>query len=189
MVKYGAISFYNKIKKWRIIFMKGKQLRKRVAAIGMSLVLAVGILSVKVSPVTARAAAKEFKFTYKKATVQIGGAAKKLIKKAGKPIKKTAKKSCAYKGKDRTYKYKDFILYTYSNSDNGPEYVNGITFLTSKVSTKEGIRIGSAYSSVKSKYGKGKDVFGIYVFKKGKSKLQIEVADDKVKNLRYIKAK
>lgn len=99
------------------------------------------------------------------------------------------KKSCAYKGKDRTYKYKDFILYTYSNSDKGAEYVNGITFLTSKVSTKEGIRIGSPYSSVKKKYGEVKDRFGVYTYKKGKSKLQIEVTDDVVTNIRYIIAK
>lgn len=169
--------------------MNKKQLNKRVLALCMSLVLALGILAEGISPMTAMAAAKEFKFTYKKATVQIGGPAKKLIKKAGKPVKKTAKKSCAYKGKDRTYKYKDFILYTYSNSDKGPEYVNGITFLTSKVSTKEGIHIGSDFDSVKSKYGKGKDSFGVYTYKKGKSKLQIEVTDDKVTNIRYIKAK
>lgn len=98
--------------------MKGKQLRKKAAAVGMSLVLAVGILPAA-APVTAQAATKEYKFTYKKVTVKMGGAAKKLIKKAGKLVKKTAKKSCAYKGKDRTYKYKDFILYTYSNYRNG----------------------------------------------------------------------
>lgn len=169
--------------------MNGKQVRKRLAAAGMSLVLAAGALSAGGVPVTAQAAVKEFKFTYKKVTVQIGGPAKKLIKKAGKPVKKTAKKSCAYKGKDRTYKYKNFILYTYSNSDKGPEYINGITFLNAKVSTKEGIRIGSKYSSVKRKYGKGKNSFGIYTYKKGKSKLQIEVTDNKVTNIRYIKAK
>ena len=169
--------------------MKGKQLRKRVAAVGMSLVLAVGVLPAGTLPVTAQAAAKEFKFSYKKVTVQIGGPAKKLIKKAGKPVKKKVKKSCAYKGKDRTYRYKNFILYTYSNSDKGPEYINGITFLNSKVSTKEGIHIGSKFSSVKLKYGKGKNSFGVYTYKKGKSKLQIEVTDDKVTNIRYIKAK
>lgn len=169
--------------------MKGIQLKKRAAAAGMVLVLAVGTLSAVTSPVAAQAAAKEFKFTYKKVTVKIDGAARKLIKKAGRPVKKKVKKSCAYKGKDRTYQYKNFILYTYSNSDKGPEYINGITFLTPNVSTKEGIHIGSKYSSVKRKYGKGKNSFGVYTYKKGKSKLQIEVTDGKVTNIRYIKAK
>lgn len=164
-----------------------KKMKKKIIVIGMSLLLATGFLTEGSSLTAGRAAAKTFGFTYKKATVKIGGAAKKLIKKAGKPLKKKVKKSCAYKGKDRTYKYKDFILYTYSNSESGPEYVNGITLLTSKVSTKEGIRIGSSFASVKQKYGKGKNSFGVYTYKRGKSKLQIEITDDKVSNIRFIK--
>lgn len=128
-------------------------------------------------------------FSFKNATVYMESAAKNLIKKAGKPKAKKTAKSCAYKGKDRTYKYKDFILYTYSNSSNGPEFVNGITFLTNKVSTKEGIHIGSTWDDVKAKYGSGTDNFGIYTYKKGKCKLQIEVENDKVKNIRYVKIK
>lgn len=164
--------------------MRGKiSFRKLVV---MSLLMAL-VLSGQTAP--AKAKPKGYAFSYKGATVYMGGAAKNLIKKAGKPKSKKVKKSCAYKGKDRTYKYKDFILYTYSNSDKGAEYVNGITFLTSKVSTKEGIRIGSSYKNVKKKYGKAKDNFGIYTYKKGTSKLQIEVTDDVVSNIRYIIAK
>jgi hypothetical protein len=137
-------------------------------------------------PVSVQAKSKGYVFTYKKASAYMGGKAQSLIKKAGKPKSKTVKKSCAYKGKDRTYKYKDFILYTYSDSDNGPEYVNGITFLTDKVSTKEGIKIGSSYDSVKKKYGNAKDQFGVYTYKKGNCKLQIEVTDDEVTNIRYV---
>ena len=154
--------------------MKKIQIRKRAVAAGMSLLLVAGLLSPGTAPLTARAAGKTFAYTYKKVTVRIGGPAKKLIKKAGKPVKK---------------KVKNFILYTYSHSEKGPEYINGITFLTSKVSTKKGIRIGSSYSKVKRKYGKGKNSFAIYTYKKGKSKLQIEITDNKVTNIRYIKAK
>ena len=161
-----------------------KTTKRRVVAFSMILMLIISALAVP-----AEAKPQCYKFTYKKATVTMSGPAKKFIKKAGKPKSKKVKKSCAYKGKDRTYKYKDFILYTYSNSDKGAEYVNGITFLTSKVSTKEGIRIGSPYSSVKKKYGEVKDRFGVYTYKKGKSKLQIEVTDDVVTNIRYIIAK
>ena len=138
--------------------------------------------------VSSSAASKGYQFKYKGVTVSMGSKAASLIKKAGKPIKKTVKKSCAYNGKDRTYKYKNFILYTYSNSDKGAEYVNGITFLNSKVKTKEGIKIGSSYSAVKKKYGKGSESFGLYTYKKGKSKLQIEIVNNKVKNIRYILA-
>jgi hypothetical protein len=149
-------------------------------------VLLVMAMLVTACPVGLQAKSKGYIFTYKKASVYMGGPAKKLIQKAGKPKSKKAEKSCAYKGKDRTYEYKDFILYTYSNSDNGAEYVNGITFLTSKAVTKEGIRIGSSYSAVKKKYGNGKEQFGIYTYQKGNCKLQIEVTDDKVTNIRYV---
>ena len=79
-------------------------------------------------------------------------------------------------------------MYTYSNTDNGKEYVSGITFLNGKVKTKEGIKIGSTLKQVQKKYGKKKAKFGIYTYKKGDCKLQIEVTDDKVTNIRYIKA-
>ncbi len=115
--------------------------------------------------------------------------AKKLIKKAGKPSAIKVKKSCAYKGKDRTYKYKDFILYTYSHTEDGEEFVNGITFLTSNVSTPQGIKIGSTLDQMIKKYGKVKDKFGVYTYKKGKTKLQIEVTDGIVSNIRYIPTK
>lgn len=161
-----------------------KKTKKRVVVLSMIMMLVISGLAVP-----AKAKPQGYKFSYKKATVYMSGPAKNLIKKAGKPKSKKAKKSCAYKGKDRTYKYKDFILYTYSNSDKGAEFVNGITFLTSKVSTKEGIRIGSSFSNVKKKYGEVKDRFGVYTYKKGKSKLQIEVTDDVVTNIRYIIAK
>lgn len=156
----------------------------KVLTMAMVVVLAAGAATVPV-----RAKSKGYQFKYGKVTVSMGGAAKNLIKKAGKPIARKVKKSCAYAGKDRTYKYKDFILYTYSNSDKGAEYVNSIVFRTKKASTREGIHIGSPYSDVKKKYGRGKDNFGIYTYKKGSSKLQIEVTDDVVTNIRYIKAK
>lgn len=155
--------------------------RKRLLVFFILVVVAVGVV-----PVSVRAKSKGYLFSYKKATAYMGGPAKTLIKKAGNPKSKKVKKSCAYNGKDRTYAYKDFILYTYSNTDNGTEYVNGITFLTNKVSTKEGIRIGSSYSAVKKKYGNGKEQFGIYTYQKGNCKLQIEVTDDKVTNIRYV---
>lgn len=127
-----------------------------------------------------------YQFTYKKVTVSMHDKAKKLIKKAGKPEKTKVKKSCAYKGKDRTYQYKSFILYTYSNSDKGEEYVNGVTFLDDSIATPEGIKIGSSLSEVTKAYGKGQEKFGVYTYEKGKSRLQIEVENDKVKNLRYV---
>lgn len=164
--------------------LKNKTKVARILAFFMVMVLLAGNT---ITPVSAKS--KGYKFTYKKVSVYMGSPAKKLIQKAGKPISKKVTKSCAYKGKDRTYKYKNFILYTYSNSDKGKEYVSGITFLTKNVKTKEGIKIGSSLKQVQKKYGKKKAKFGIYTYKKGSCKLQIEVTDNVVTNLRYVKAK
>lgn len=145
------------------------------------------VLTIACSTITsyACAAPKGYQFKYNGVTVSMNDTADTFIKKSGKVLKKTVKKSCAYKGKDRTYKFKNYILYTYSNSDNGTEYINGITFLNKKVATKEGIKIGSKLSAVQKKYGKTSEQFGIYTYTKGNSKLQIEVKNNKVTNIRY----
>lgn len=162
--------------------MKNYQWKKRI-----SLLLVFSILCFTAGKGnTIMAASKGYRFTYKKVTVSMDKKAAKLIKKAGKPISSKATKSCAYKGKDRVYEYKDFILYTYSHTDDGPEYVNCIVLLTKRVKTKEGIKIGSSLEDVIDTYGEGKEKFGIYTYTKGKSKLQIEITDDEVTNIRYI---
>ena len=151
----------------------------------MALVMAVGMGSL--CRVDIQAASKGYVFTYQGATVRMGGKAKKLIKKAGEPEKKKVSKSCAYDGKDRTYQYKDFILSTYSEKDDGPEFVNGITFRTNQVATKEGIRIGSSLEEVEKAYGKGEEDLGVYNYVKGSCRLQVMVTDGKVTNIRYQK--
>lgn len=162
-------------------------MKKQVRGMMVLLLACAMIIGVSAAPVQAKS--KGYAFSWNGASVGMHDKAKKFIGKAGKPVAKKVKKSCAYKGKDRTYKYKDFILYTYSKTDKGEEYVNGITFLNGNVSTQEGIRIGSSLADVTKKYKKAKEKFGIYTFKKGKSKLQIEVTDDKVTNIRYIGTK
>lgn len=152
----------------------------------MALVL---LLVTGMSSVTIQAKSNSYQFSCKGVTANMHDKAKKIIIIAGKPVTKKVTKSCAYKGKDRIYKYKDFILYTYSKTDKGEEFINGITLLTSSVMTKEGIKIGSTLDDLIKTYGKGKEKFGIYTYKKGKSKLQIEVTDEKVTNIRYIATK
>lgn len=136
--------------------------------------------------VTSDAASKGYIFKYKKVSVQMHAKASTLLKKAGTPVTSKKSKSCAYKGMDATYIYKDIIVTTYSHSDGGTEYINSVTLRTDSVSTKEGIRIGSSYNDVVKKYGTGKDNFGVYTYTKGKSKLQIEIADNTVKKIMYL---
>ena len=80
-----------------------KSIVSKLAVVCLTAVVAIGGVS---APASAKS--KGYVFKYKGVSVTMNGAAKKLIKKAGKPSKKTVKKSCAYKGKDRTYTYKDF---------------------------------------------------------------------------------
>ena len=98
-------------------------------------------------------------------------------------------KSCAYKGLDRVYQYKDFVLATYSNSKKSKQFVNGIKFRTASVKTKEGIHLGSTLNDVQKKYGQKKGVFGVYTYKKGKCKLQFEITDGKVTTIQYVALK
>lgn len=151
--------------------------------VGLVLVVAVLIMAIQVP---AQAAPKGYVFKYKGVSASMHGTAAALMKKAGKPLSQKRSKSCAYEGLDGTYVYKDFTLTTYSHSAQGTEYINSITLRTNKVSTKEGVKIGSPYNTVVKKYGKAKDNFGVYVYTKGKTKLQIEITDDKVSQIMYV---
>jgi hypothetical protein len=132
------------------------------------------------------AASKGYQFKANGATISMNGKAANFIKKAGEPQKKKTKKSCAYNGKDRTYQYEDFILYTYSKTNKGAEYVNGVTFRTDKVETKEGIKIGSTEDEMLEAYGDATPKYGVYTYKKGKSKLQFTVDEGTVTKIRYL---
>lgn len=136
---------------------------------------------------TASAAPKGYGFTYNRVTVYMNSKASPLLEKAGKPKSKSESKSCAYDGMDRTYTYKDFVVKTYSKSDKGTEYINSIELLTSKVSTKEGIKVGSSKNDVIDAYGRTTARFGVYTYTKGKCKLMIEMdEDDKVSRITYL---
>ena len=157
---------------------------KKLTKVLMSLLLVVSLIAG--TCVVSVDAASGYSFKYGGVSVTIGSSATKFLKKAGKPVKKTEKKSCAYAGKDRTYQYKNFTVTTYSKSDKGTEYINSITLTTSKVSTKEGIKIGSKEKDVKKKYKKAKENFGVYTATKGKSKLLITVNKGKVTAIKYV---
>lgn len=131
------------------------------------------------------AASKGYTFKYKGVSVSIGSDATKLIKKAGKASSTKRTKSCAHKGEDTTYTYKDFTLRTYSEKKGGTEYVMEITLKTSKVKTAEGIKVGSKEKSATKKYGKAKASFGVYTYTKGNTKLMIEVSNKKVTEITY----
>lgn len=162
--------------------MKRKMMTK-LLVMGLMAAIMIGAL-----PVMGQAKSKGYVFSYKGVSVSMNGKAQSLLKKAGSPKKKVVKKSCAYNGEDRTYTYKDFKLKTYSKTNNGTEYVSEVRFLTAKVKTKEGIKIGSTQEQMEKKYGKAEETFGIYTYKKGSCKLQFMIEDGKVSAIRYFAA-
>lgn len=163
--------------------MKNQRFISKIVVMAVCLALALTFVFTD----TANAAPKGYGFTYKGVTVYMDSKADKLLKKAGKPKKKTESKSCAYDGMDRTYTYQDLVIKTYSNSAKGAEYINSIELLTSKVKTKEGIKVGSAKNAMIKAYGNGKSQFGVYTYTKGKCKLMIELdSRNKVSKITYL---
>ncbi len=158
---------------------------KKSKRIVVAMVLVLSLCLPLISQGDAIAAKKGYYFSYNGASVTMGSKAKKFINKAGSPEKTKKSKSCAFDGYDYTRQYAGFILYTYTNSDNGPEYVNGVTFLNSSVKTKEGIHIGSTESEMKSAYGDSTSTNGVYFYNKGKTKLMLMVQSGKVSQIRY----
>lgn len=158
-----------------------KNMWKRMVAFCLVAVVLLGSVNV------VQAAPKGYGFTYNRVTVYMNSKASKFLEKAGTPKSKSESKSCAYDGMDRTYTYKDFIVKTYSKSKNGAEYINSIVLRTSKVSTKEGIKIGSSKNDVIDAYGRATARFGVYTYTKGKCKLMIEMdSKDKVSSITYL---
>ena len=156
-----------------------KKTMKNFVALCLTVVLMVSFM------LPANAASKGYTFKYKGVSVSIGSDATKLIKKAGKASSTKRTKSCAHKGEDTTYTYKDFTLRTYSEKKGGTEYVMEITLKTSKVKTAEGIKVGSKEKDVMKKYGKKSASFGVYTYTKGSTKIMIEVSNKKVTKITY----
>lgn len=151
----------------------------------MAVVLA--LLCVFTAPaLTAQAASKGYSFSNAGAKVYIHGNAKSFIKKQGRPSSKKKSKSCAYKGEDIKYTYKNFILTTYTNKKGGTEYAQTIQFRNNKVKTDKGIKIGSTERQMLKKYGRKSDNFGVYTYKKGKMAIKFTVEDGKVTEIKYV---
>ena len=169
---------YKMHRRKRLIIMKKCN---KVIAVFMALLM---LLCVPTS--IAHAAPSGYGFKYAGVTVYVHGEASKLIDEMGDPERKTKTKSCAYDGEDIKYVYDNFILVTYTEKTGGTEYVQSIKFTSSKVKTKEGIKIGSTESTLNRKYGRIRDNFGVYTYKKGNMGIVFTVKDGKVSGIQYL---
>ena len=73
-----------------------------------------------------------------------------------------------------------------AEKNGGTEYVQSIKFTSKKAKTKEGIKIGSKEKTMKKKYGRARDNFGVYTYKKGKMGITFTVDDGRVSTIQHV---
>lgn len=114
-----------------------------------------------------------------------GDNATEALSALGDPLNIFKAPSCAFEGEDTVYKYDDFEIYTYEK--DGQPHVSGIFILNDKVSTPEGLRIGSTVEELFNLYGEPiEDNVGAYTFLKGNTELIVVTMDDVVSSITYI---
>lgn len=148
---------------------KSKKIISLVLAIAMVLLVPVSVIS---------AAPKGYGFRYAGVTVYVHGKASGLIDKMGEPNKKSKSKSCAYDGEDIKYVYDEFTLVTYTEKNGGTEYVQSIKFTSKRQRPKKESRLEAKKNNEK-KYGRARDNFGVYTYKKGKWELHLPLMMEK----------
>lgn len=123
-------------------------------------------------------------FQYKGNTIAMNGEVAPIVKALGDPQDYFEADSCAFQGKEKTYTYSGFELYTYAV--DGVDYVLSINFTDDSVSTKEGISLGADLEDIKKAYGdKYTENLGLYTYEKGKSKISFMIEDNKVSSIEY----
>lgn len=91
---------------------------------------------------------ENFSFTYNGTIITLGAEAAPIIDALGEPRSYTEEPSCAFDGMDKTYYYGSFYLSTYPMDDQ--DYVYRIWFADDRVSTEDGIQIGSTQAQVEA---------------------------------------
>ena len=113
------------------------------------------------------------KFDYK----NIEGKEPKISKVAG----------CALYGFDHVYTYDDIEIVANINEEENYELIYSVYFLNDKVSTPEGIHIGSSVSELINTYGENYDEFnGVYTYNGVGLYMQVQTKDNVVTSIEYI---
>ena len=116
--------------------------------------------------------------------VKVGEEFQKVQSHLGEDFTTQKAKSCAFEGEDHIYTYPDYEIYNYVEND--VEKIYTITLLTDKVSTKEGIHLGSTKEEVEETYGNDyEDSYGAYVYSKGNTVLTFIFEEEKVISIEY----
>ena len=70
--------------------------------------------------------------------------------------------------------------------NGGTEYVQSIKFTSKRQRPKKESRLEAKKKTMKKKYGRARDNFGVYTYKKGKMGITFTVDDGKVSAIQYV---
>ncbi len=104
----------------------------------------------------------------------------------GEPLKYEEAQSCYSNGKDKTFEYDGYALYTRPENEKDTLYL--IELFDSSVSTPAGAKVGQSFSEIEAIYGTGWEAKGltrVYTLQGGRS-LCFTLRDDKVDLIEYI---
>lgn len=94
---------------------------------------------------------------------------------------------CALYGYDHVYTYDDIEIVANINEEDNVETVYSVYLRTDKVSTPEGIKIGSTVDELINTYGDNFDEFnGVYTFNGVGIYMQVQTKDNLVTSIEYI---
>lgn len=171
-------------------------MKKRVLALMMVCVMSLGLAAcgddssssnqttAQGSGSTTTTTGSGYKFTYNGTDIYMNAEASAVISKLGTYKDKFETDSCAFQGKDRTYTYNGFKVYTYEK--DGKEYILSVELTDDSVKTAEGVEIGSKKAKVVEKMGNDfKDTTGAYKYTNGKSTLTFVFKNDEVSSISY----
>ena len=110
-----------------------------------------------------------------------------FIDALGAPDDYFESESCAFQGLDKTYTYKDFVIYTYPQSEK--DYVASIALKSDAVTTGEGAYIGMTPDEVKALYPTPSDESDkALVYADGDAVLSFIIDGDQVSSITYTRA-
>lgn len=124
-----------------------------------------------------------FSFTYHGVTVVMDSEAGPVLYRLGRPQSTSHVSVGSHTGRESVYHHGSFSLGTYPEGER--EYIRSLWFVDEKVSTREGISIGSSREAVGAAYGaENLDETGC-VLTRGNTVLTILLERDRVTAVRY----
>ncbi|MEA4890410.1 MAG: hypothetical protein VB070_13220 [Clostridiaceae bacterium] len=134
---------------------------------------------------SSQAAKSGYAFKTGDLTIYMHDEAAPILEKLGEPKQTFEAESCAFQGKERTYVYTSFSVYTYEL--DGVDHIASVVILDDSIGTPEGIYLNSTLDDVKKAYGdKYEESVGLYTYKSDTMKLSFLIKDNVVTSIEYV---